>query len=122
MRKQGLAVRLVSGFLCDFQLDVPDRRPDSALHAWIEAFLPGAGWVGIDPTNGTFCDHRFLPTAVGVSLNDVAPIEGSYFVQEKVPGTFESRLQLRLLTDEDPGQIAERAEQTFKKQDVLLTM
>jgi uncharacterized protein (DUF2126 family)/transglutaminase-like putative cysteine protease len=122
MRKQGLAVRLVSGFLCDFQLDVPDRRPDSALHAWIEVFLPGAGWVGIDPTNGTFCDHRFIPTAVGVSLPDVAPIEGSYFGQEKVPGTFESKLQLSLVTEEDPEQIAEQVEQTFKKQDVLVTM
>jgi uncharacterized protein (DUF2126 family) len=122
MRKQGLAVRLVSGFLCDFQIDVPDRRPDSALHAWIEVFLPGAGWVGIDPTNGTFCDHRFIPTAVGVSLNDVAPIEGSYFGQEKVPGTFESRLKLSLVTGEDRDQIASHVEQVLKTKGVLLTM
>jgi uncharacterized protein (DUF2126 family)/transglutaminase-like putative cysteine protease len=122
MRKQGLAVRLVSGFLCDFQVDVPDRRLDSALHAWIEVFLPGAGWVGIDPTNGAFCDHRFIPTAVGVSLNDVAPIEGSYFGQEKVAGTFESRLKLDLVTEEDPDQIASQVEQVLKSKDVLLTM
>jgi len=122
MRKQGLAVRMVSGFLCDFQIDVPDRRPDSALHAWIEVFLPGAGWVGIDPTNGTFCDHRFIPTAVGVSLTDVAPIEGSYFDQEKIPGTFESRLQLSPLTAEDPHQIASQAEQVLQTKSVLLTM
>ena len=122
MRKQGLAVRLVSGFLCDFQIDVPDRRPDSALHAWIEVFLPGAGWVGIDPTNGAFCDHRFIPTAVGVSLTDVAPIEGSYFGQEKVPGTFESRLKLGLVTAEDPHQIANHVEQVLKAKGVLLTM
>ncbi len=122
MRKQGLAVRLVSGFLCDFQIDVPDHRPDSFLHAWIEVFLPGAGWVGIDPTNGTFCDHRFIPTAVGVSLNDVAPVEGSYFGQEKVPGTFESKLQLSPLTEPDPQPIAEQVEQILKNKNVLLTM
>jgi uncharacterized protein (DUF2126 family)/transglutaminase-like putative cysteine protease len=122
MRKQGLAVRLVSGFLCDFQIDVPDHRPDSFLHAWIEVFLPGAGWVGIDPTNGTFCDHRFIPTAVGVSLNDVAPVEGSYFGQEKVPGTFESKLELSPLTEPDPQPIAERVEKILQNKNVLLTM
>jgi uncharacterized protein (DUF2126 family)/transglutaminase-like putative cysteine protease len=122
MRKQRLAVRLVSGFLCDFQIDVPDRRADSFLHAWIEVFLPGAGWVGIDPTNGAFCDHRFIATAVGVSLNDVAPVEGSYFGQEKVPGSFESKLQLSLLTEKDPEQIAARVEQVLQKQKVFLTM
>jgi uncharacterized protein (DUF2126 family)/transglutaminase-like putative cysteine protease len=122
MRKQGLAVRLVSGFLCDFQIDVPDRRPESFLHAWVEVFLPGGGWVGIDPTNGTFCDHRFIPTAVGVSLNDVAPVEGSYFGQEKVPGTFESKLQLRPLTEPDPQPIGERIEQILQTKNVLLTM
>jgi uncharacterized protein (DUF2126 family)/transglutaminase-like putative cysteine protease len=122
MRKQRLAVRLVSGFLCDFQIDVPDHRPDSFLHAWIEVFLPGAGWVGIDPTNGTFCDHRFIPTAVGVSLNDVAPVEGSYFGQEKVPGTFESKLQLSPLTEPDPQPIAERIEQILQNKNVVLTM
>jgi uncharacterized protein (DUF2126 family)/transglutaminase-like putative cysteine protease len=122
MRKHGLAVRLVSGFLCDFQIDVADRRPDSALHAWIEVFLPGAGWVGIDPTNGTFCDHRFIATAVGVSLTDVAPIEGSYFGQEKVPGTFESRLQLSLFTEQDPREISARVEQILQTKRVLLTM
>jgi len=122
MRKHGLAVRLVSGFLCDFQVDVPERRPDSALHAWIEVFLPGAGWVGIDPTNGTFCDHRFIPTAVGVSLTDVAPIEGSYFGQEKIPGTFESRLQLSLVTEEDLRPIASHVEQVLQTKSVLLTM
>src|SRR5262249_60778650 len=105
LRKIGLAVRVVSGFLCEFHVDIKDRRAESGLHAWVEVFLPGAGWVGIDPTNGTFCDHRFIPTAVGVSLNDVAPIEGSYFGQEKVPGIFESRLKLGLATQQYLGPI-----------------
>src|SRR5580700_5756511 len=93
LRKIGLGVRVVSGFFCDFHVDIKDRRAESDLHAWVEVFLPGAGWVGIDPTNGTFCDHRFIPTAVGAQMTDIAPTQGSYFGEEKVPGTFESKLR-----------------------------
>jgi uncharacterized protein (DUF2126 family)/transglutaminase-like putative cysteine protease len=122
MRKQGLAVRLASGFLCDFQVDIPDRRTDSALHAWIEVFLPGAGWLGIDPTNGTFCDHRFIPTAVGVSMGDIAPVEGSYFGHERVSSIFESDLGLNLVTEKDPHQLANKVERVLQSNGVLLTM
>ncbi|HYY31818.1 MAG TPA: transglutaminase family protein, partial [Chthoniobacterales bacterium] len=79
LRQIGLAVRVVSGFLCEFRVDTKERRAQSGLHAWVDVFLPGAGWVGIDPTNGTFCDHRFIPTAVGARMTDIAPIQGSYF-------------------------------------------
>ena len=118
----GLAVRLVSGFLCEFQIDVPDRRADSALHAWIEVFLPGAGWVGIDPTNGAFCDHRFIPTAAGVLMSDIASVEGSYFGNEKVPADFQAKLELELVVEKDLDRLAENVEKTLATENLILTM
>jgi uncharacterized protein (DUF2126 family)/transglutaminase-like putative cysteine protease len=120
LRQNGLAVRVVSGFLCDFHVDTRDRRAQSALHAWVDVFLPGAGWVGIDPTNGTFCDHRFIPTAVGARMPDIAPIQGSYFGVHQ--GRFDSRLALNLVVEKDMPKIAERVEQTLANERVILTM
>ena len=120
LRKIGLAVRVVSGFLCEFHVDIKDRRAESGLHAWVEVFLPGAGWVGIDPTNGTFCDHRFIPTAVGAHMRDIAPVQGSYFGDHH--GQFDSHLELNLLTEKDLGKIAEHVERTLAGERVLLTM
>jgi len=122
LRKIGLAVRLVSGFLCEFQIDVQDRRADSALHAWIEVFLPGAGWVGIDPTNGAFCDHRFIPTAVGVLMSDIASVEGSYFGNEKVHSDFQAKLELELVVEKDLDRLAENVEKTLATENLILTM
>jgi uncharacterized protein (DUF2126 family)/transglutaminase-like putative cysteine protease len=122
LRKLGLAVRVVSGFLCEFQVDVRARRADSALHAWIEVFLPGAGWVGIDPTNGTFCDHRFIPTAVGALMADIASVEGSYFGNERVPSDFEAKLELELVVEKDLHRLAEKVERTLATENVTLTM
>ena len=122
LRKMGLAVRLVGGFLCEFQIDVRDRRADSALHAWIEVFLPGAGWVGIDPTNGTFCDHRFIPTAAGVLMSDIASVEGSYFGNEKVPADFQAKLELELVVEKDLDRLADNVEKTLATENVILTM
>jgi uncharacterized protein (DUF2126 family)/transglutaminase-like putative cysteine protease len=122
LRKIGLAVRLVSGFLCEFQIEVRDRRADSALHAWIEVFLPGAGWVGVDPTNGTFCDHRFIPTAAGVLMSDIASVEGSYFGAEKVPSDFQAKLELELVVEKDLDRLAENVERTLATENVTLTM
>jgi uncharacterized protein (DUF2126 family)/transglutaminase-like putative cysteine protease len=120
LRKIGLAARVVSGFLCGFHVDIKDRRAESSLHAWVEVFLPGAGWVGIDPTNGTFCDHRFIPTAVGAQMTDIAPIQGSYFGEHH--GEFDSHLDLSLLTETDLAKVAERVEKTLANERITLTM
>lgn len=122
LRKNGLAARVVSGFLCEFHVDVKDRRAESGLHAWVEAYLPGGGWVGLDPTNGTFCDHRFIPAAVGAKMLDIAPVAGSYFGEERVPGRFDSHLDLSLMTEKDLSKIAAHVEQALAAEKVSLTM
>lgn len=70
LRSSGVTARLVSGFLLEGHAE--ERRAASAMHAWVEAYLPGAGWVGLDPTHGVLCDDCFVPTAVGLRTADAA--------------------------------------------------
>lgn len=75
-RTCGLAARFVSGYLYDPGLPT-DASGD--MHAWAEVFLPGAGWRGLDPTNGIFCDNAYVPVAHAVVAESVNPIQGSFY-------------------------------------------
>jgi transglutaminase-like putative cysteine protease len=97
LRGHGVAARLASGYLCEF--DAAEKRAGGALHAWTEAYLPGAGWIGLDPTNGIFCNHNHITAALGIAPDDVSPVSGSYFGSERVQSTMETSLQL-IRTDE----------------------
>ena len=57
-------------------------------------FLPGAGWVGMDATNGVFCNHNFVAAAVGLTPADVTPISGSYYHRQRIPAQMTSELTL----------------------------
>ena len=92
LREMGLAARLVSGYLRES--DTKTRRAEGSLHAWTEVFLPGAGWVGLDATNGIFCNHNFLSAAVGLTPSDITPISGGYFHKEEIPNRMTSSLEL----------------------------
>jgi transglutaminase-like putative cysteine protease len=84
LRQNGVAARLVSGFVWEGDKAEEEKRASSAMHLWVEACLPGAGWIGMDPTNGVLTDHHFLATAVGRRHEDVAPISGSYYSETPV--------------------------------------
>lgn len=94
LRAQGLAARLVSGYLWESVSDPSERKAEGSMHAWTEVFLPGAGWVGMDPSNGVLADHHYLATAVGITPDDIAPVKGLYFGDRKVPHTLETTLEV----------------------------
>ena len=97
LRELGLAARLASGYLCEFGTETGDRRADGAMHLWTEVYLPGAGWTGLDATNGIFCNHNFITTAVGLTSAEVTPISGRYFSNEVVPSHMTASLTLQRL-------------------------
>jgi len=92
LRGLGLAARFASGYLCEF--GSTEKVAEGALHAWVESYLPGAGWVGFDPTNGTLCDHHHLTAAVGIGPEDVAPVAGSYYHNTPVPHEMTASLEI----------------------------
>ncbi len=72
-RVVGLAVRFVSGY------EVGDPEiPEKHLHAWVEVFLPGAGWRGYDPTQGLVTADRHIPLAASALPQNTAPLPGTF--------------------------------------------
>lgn len=96
LRQHGLAARFVSGFLCEFGTEEQDKRAEGAMHAWVEVYLPGGGWIGFDPTNGVLCDHLYVATAIGADSRHVAPILGSYYARHAVGSRMENKIVVTL--------------------------
>jgi transglutaminase-like putative cysteine protease len=99
-RQLGLAARFVSGYLYDpppaeGEEDRSFNRARGSMHAWVEIYLPGAGWKGFDPTNGILANHFFIPTAVSSDPSWVNPIQGRYFHDEPVGSHMEVELNIR---------------------------
>jgi transglutaminase-like putative cysteine protease len=89
VRRLRIPCRYVSGYLYHSDQN-KDRSADGATHAWVEALLPGFGWVGFDPTNNLMAGSRHIRTAVGRDYADVPPTLGT------MKGRAETELQVRV--------------------------
>lgn len=101
LRRLGVAARFVSGYLYDAALDTGTAGDAAALsgsgvtHAWMQVYLPGAGWVTYDPTNNLIGGSRLIRVAVVRDPAFASPISGSWFGEPNAYQGLTATVQVR---------------------------
>lgn len=75
LRRMNIPARYVSGYICP---NKNGMRGEGATHAWVEAYVPAYGWLGVDPTNNVVVTQHHVKLAVGRDFNDCSPVKGTF--------------------------------------------
>lgn len=75
LRTLKIPARYVSGYICP---NKSGMRGEGATHAWVEAYFPNLGWIGLDPTNNCIANENHIQLAVGRNFSDCTPIKGTF--------------------------------------------
>jgi len=94
LRMSNIPAKYVSGYICP---NKDGMRGEGATHAWVEAYIPSYGWLGLDPTNNCIANETYVVLAYGRSFNDCSPVKGVY------KGPSSHKLTVQVIVSYDDG-------------------
>ena len=100
LRIINIPARYVSGYICP---NKNGMRGEGATHAWVEAYIPFYGWVGVDPTNNCLVNGMHVRLAVGRNFSDCSPVKGTY------KGISEHKLEVGVSVSYEDGRTTEES-------------
>jgi transglutaminase-like putative cysteine protease len=102
VRALGFAARFVSGYLYVPTRDDPDIRGGGATHAWCQVYLPGAGWVDFDPTNGVVGNRNLVRVAVARDPRQAMPLTGTWYGETEASLGMSVEVIVRCVDESEP--------------------
>jgi len=110
LRTMKIPSRYVSGYICPHRSGL---RGEGATHAWVEAWIPGSGWTGIDPTNNIWVTNTHVKLATGRDFADCSPVKGTF------RGAANQNLSVFVSVDYEDGQSVEELTDVNLKKEQL---
>lgn len=109
LRLLNIPARYVSGYVCPQDHNL---RGEGATHAWVEAYIPFYGWLGLDPTNNCVVNDGHVRLAIGRSFSDCSPVKGTY------KGTAKQVLEVGVSVSTQDGQVSKEVAEILTMQAV----
>lgn len=113
LRLLNIPARYVSGYVCPHDNNL---RGEGATHAWVEAYIPFYGWIGMDPTNNCIVNDLHVRLAIGRSFSDCSPVKGTY------KGTAKQSLEVGVSVSHEDGVISREVAAVLTPQAIKISL